>query len=93
MLVALGKAAEPLKTIEDFAGAIPDELIGYTERTEGGSTFHPGVFDGFGLTRADAEAMIMDARVRAGWITEEDLVEPAAEDAGVEEMATSGAPA
>jgi N utilization substance protein A len=93
MLVALGKAAEPLKTIEDFAGAIPDELIGYTERTEGGSTFHPGVFDGFGLTRADAEAMIMDARVRAGWITEEDLVEPAAEDAGVEEMATPGAPA
>ncbi len=71
MLVALGK--DDVKTMEDFAGSVPDELIGYVERHEGESTFHPGSLDGFGLTRADAEAMIMDARIRAGWITEADL--------------------
>jgi N utilization substance protein A len=93
MLVALGKAEDPIKTIEDFAGAIPDELIGYTERGEGGSKFHPGVLDGFGLTRAEAEAMILDARIRAGWITEEDLAGPEAPNADAEAMATPGAPA
>ena len=72
MLVALGKSE--IKTIEDFAGSIPDDLVGYTERNEGETTFQPGALDGLGITRVDAEAMIMDARVRAGWITEEDLV-------------------
>ena len=81
MLVALGKAEDKILTMEDFAGAIPDELVGYTERHEGESTFHPGVFDRMGLTRADAEAMIMDARIRAGWITEEDLAEPEEDEA------------
>ena len=87
MLVVLGK--DEIKTMEDFAGAIPDELIGYTERNEGESTFHPGVFDGLGLTRVDAETMIMDARIRAGWISEEDLAEPEPDEAAAEEMATA----
>ena len=71
MMVALGK--DEIKTMEDFAGSVPDDLIGYTERNEGESTFHPGALDGFDLSRADAESMIMNARIRAGWITEEDL--------------------
>ncbi|MHA1560298.1 MAG: transcription termination factor NusA [Alphaproteobacteria bacterium] len=78
MLVALGK--DSVKTMEDFAGSVPDDLIGYVERAEGESTFHPGALDGFGLTRTDAEAMIMDARIRAGWITEEDLAADAEEE-------------
>lgn len=84
MLVALGK--DEVKTMEDFAGSVPDDLIGYVERAEGESTFHPGAFDGLGLTRTDAEAMIMDARIRAGWITEEDLA------AASEEESEAGAP-
>jgi N utilization substance protein A len=88
MLVALGK--NDVKTMEDFAGSIPDELIGYTERNEGESTHHAGLLEGFGLTRADAEAMIMDARIRAGWITKEDLEKPEAEgEAVVEETAAA----
>jgi len=78
MLVALGK--DSVKTMEDFAGSVPDDLIGYVERVEGESTFHPGALDGFGLTRTDAETMIMDARIRAGWITEEDLAADAEEE-------------
>ena len=90
MLVALGK--DEMKTMEDFAGSVPDDLVGYTERHEGQSTFHPGTLDGFGLTRAEAEAMIMDARIRAGWITEADLAGPE-EDEEEGEGETEGEPA
>ena len=41
----------------------------------------PGAFEGFEMTREEAEAMIMQARVKAGWITEADLVQPQAEEA------------
>ena len=88
MLVALGK--DDVKTMEDFAGSVPDDLIGYVERHEGESTFHPGALDGFGLTRAEAEAMIMDARIRAGWITEADLAADA-EEAGEADDASAEA--
>ena len=33
----------------------------------------PGILDGFDMSREEAEAMIMQARVKAGWITEADL--------------------
>ncbi len=92
MLVALGKA--DVKTLEDFAGSIPDELTGYTERKDGESTFHPGALDGFGVTRADAEAMIMSARIKAGWVTEADLAAKAeAEAAAAAAEAEEPAPA
>ena len=90
MLVALGK--NDMKTVEDFAGSIPDELVGWVERKDGEVTRHDGALDGFDLSRADAEAMIMAARVKAGWITEEDL-QPDSEDAEeTAEPAAEGAP-
>jgi N utilization substance protein A len=82
MLVALGKA--DIKTVEDFAGSIPDELVGWVERKEGETTRHAGALDGFDLSRADAEAMIMAARVMAGWISEADLHPPEEEAAPAE---------
>jgi N utilization substance protein A len=77
MLVALGKNG--IKTVEDFAGSVPDELTGWTERKDGESTRHAGALDGFSLSKADAETMIMQARVKVGWISEADLNPPAAE--------------
>jgi N utilization substance protein A len=82
MLVALGK--NDIKTLEDFAGAVPDELTGWTERKDGEATRHPGALDGLDLSRADAEAMIMQARVKAGWITEADLHPPEPVEAAAE---------
>ncbi|MEP2744329.1 transcription termination factor NusA [Bauldia litoralis] len=70
-LVALGKA--DIKTMDDFAGCVPDDLVGWVERKDGESTRFPGALDGFDISRAEAEAMIMQARIKAGWITEEDL--------------------
>jgi len=66
MLVALGK--NDVKNIEDFAGCATDDLVGYTEGRGAEAVRHAGFLDGFDLSRADAEAMIMDARIRAGWI-------------------------
>jgi N utilization substance protein A len=92
MLVALGK--DDVKTVEDFAGAVPDELVGWVERKDGETTRHPGSLDSFDLSRTDAEAMIMAARVKAGWITEEDLNPPVPEEEGevTEELAEAASP-
>ena len=37
---------------------------------------HKGALDGFEISRADAEVMIMQARIEAGWVTEADLAPP-----------------
>ncbi len=79
MLVAMGKSDDKILTLEDFAGSVADDLIGWTERKDGETTRHPGYLDKFEVSRVDADEMIMAARLKAGWVTEEDLA-PAAED-------------
>ncbi|HCO53495.1 transcription termination factor NusA [Pelagibacterium nitratireducens] len=71
MLVALGK--DEIKTVEDFAGNIADDLIGWTERKDGETKRFEGTLSAFPLSREEAEDMIMAARLKAGWITEDDL--------------------
>ncbi len=80
MLVALGE--NDVKTVEDFAGCATDDLTGWYEKVDGQSVRQPGFLDGFEIIRPDAEALIMSARVSAGWISEEDLVtdEPEPDD-------------
>jgi transcription termination/antitermination protein NusA len=84
MLVKFGE--NEIKTVEDLAGCATDDLVGWTERKEGGEpTKHPGILDANDISRDDAENMIMQARVIAGWITEADLAKkteeaPASED-------------
>ncbi|MCB1496974.1 MAG: transcription termination/antitermination protein NusA, partial [Bauldia sp.] len=88
-LVALGKS--DIKTMEDFAGCVPDDLIGWVERKDGESTRFPGALDGFDISRAEAEEMIMQARIKAGWVTEEELrAEEEAAAAAEEEAAAEG---
>jgi N utilization substance protein A len=74
MLVAFGE--NDIKTVEDLAGAIPDDLIGWTERKkekDAEPVRHKGVLDGMEIGRKEAEEMIMAARIAAGWVSEEDL--------------------
>ncbi len=79
MLVQFGE--NDIKTVEDLAGCATDDLVGWTERVEGGEpTKHPGILDASETSREDAEAMIMQARVIAGWITEADLAKAAETD-------------
>ncbi|AOO79887.1 transcription termination factor NusA [Bosea vaviloviae] len=83
MMVALGE--NDVKNVEDLAGCATDDLVGWTERKDGETTRHAGYLDGYDLSRQDAEAMIMAARVKAGWIeaaaeeTEADAAEESAE--------------
>ncbi|HVZ51517.1 MAG TPA: transcription termination factor NusA [Pseudolabrys sp.] len=84
MLVAFGE--NDIKTVEDLAGCATDDLVGWTERKDGENVRQAGVLDNFELSREEAEALIMQARVKAGWISEADL-QPAAEDVPAEEPA------
>ncbi|MHB1102346.1 MAG: transcription termination factor NusA [Devosia sp.] len=79
MLVALGK--ESIKTVEDFAGCASDDLVGWTERKDGEVKRFEGTFKDFPVSREEAEEMILQARLKAGWITEADLTGPAEETA------------
>lgn len=71
MLVALGK--EDIKSVEDFAGCAADDLVGWTERKDGETKRFEGTFKDFPVSREEAEEMILQARLKAGWITEADL--------------------
>ncbi|MCO6391496.1 transcription termination/antitermination protein NusA [Aliihoeflea aestuarii] len=71
MLVAVGE--DGVKNIEDFAGYAVDDLTGWKERKDGETKLFEGVLSPFGVSRADAEQMVVAARLKAGWITEDDL--------------------
>ncbi|MEE7458747.1 transcription termination/antitermination protein NusA [Methylorubrum populi] len=66
MMVALGE--NEVKSVEDLAGCATDDLVGYTEGRGPEAVRHAGYLDGFELSRAEAEALIMAARLKAGWI-------------------------
>ena len=74
MLVAFGENG--IKTVEDLAGCATDDLVGWVERKENEAVRHPGFLEGFPLEREEAEAIIMQARVKAGWVDEAALTPP-----------------
>ncbi len=78
MLVAFGK--DEIKTVEDLAYSATDDLVGWTERKDGETVRFDGTLTGYDLTREEAEQMILNARLQAGILTEEDLAEPEPEE-------------
>jgi len=90
MLARLGE--NDVKTMEDFAGCVPDDLCGWTERQDGETIKNEGFFEGIEISRADAEAMIMKARVNVGWIDELEE-EPEAGETDTVEAAEGAEPA
>ncbi|HET7333731.1 MAG TPA: transcription termination factor NusA [Rhizomicrobium sp.] len=80
MAVALGE--NDIKNLEDLAGCATDDLLGYYEITKDKERVRvPGALENFDLTSEDANAIIMTARVKAGWIDELPEEEMADEDA------------
>ncbi|HEX7884872.1 MAG TPA: transcription termination/antitermination protein NusA, partial [Phenylobacterium sp.] len=76
MAVALGQG--DVKTVEDLAGLVPDDLSGWFESKNGERVREPGILETFSLEPADAELLIMRARVVMGWVEappEEDVAE------------------
>ena len=76
MLVMLGE--DGVYTLEDFAGCIPDDLVGWSERKDGETIRHEGTLSGTDMSAAEAEELIMRARLQLGWIEPE--AEAEAED-------------
>jgi N utilization substance protein A len=66
MAVALGENG--VKSLEDLAGCATDDLLGWTETVNGERKRQTGYLESFGLNAEDANAIIMAARVSAGWI-------------------------
>ena len=91
MLVRLGE--NDIKSLEDFAGCVTDDLIGWFETVERRRVRQEGILDGFDINAEEAENMIMAARVEAGWITQEELDQQRAEEAAraAEEAAAAAA--
>jgi transcription termination/antitermination protein NusA len=87
MAVALGEAG--IKTLEDLAGCATDDLLGYFETGKDKERVRvTGALEGFNLTADDANAIVMKARVKMGWIEEEpEIVEEAVEEEATEEGA------
>ena len=95
--IAVKLGREGIRTVEDLAYCATDDLVGWRERRDGESVFHEGVLSSKDLSAAEAEEMIMDARVKAGIIepeteeTEEEGAEGAEEEgAEVVEAAEAG---
>jgi len=82
MAVALGEG--DVKTVEDLAGLVPDDLRGWFESKGGERVREPGILEAFNLEPQDAELLIMRARVVMGWVEapaeEPEAVEPTEED-------------
>jgi transcription termination/antitermination protein NusA len=66
MLVAFGEA--DIKSVEDLAGCATDDLVGWTERKPGETVKHKGALSDLDISTEEVNAMIMAARVKAGWI-------------------------
>jgi len=82
MLVKLGENG--VKTVDDLAGCATDDLAGWTERKDGEAKHEAGFLDGFELSREECEGIVMQARLKAGWVTEADLAPAATEEAPAE---------
>jgi N utilization substance protein A len=88
IMVKLGE--NDVKSVEDFAGCATDDLLGWTERKDGEAVRNAGYLEGFELTPEEAEAMIMQARLKVGWITEADLAPEEAEAEAEPETTEAG---
>ncbi len=79
MMVALGM--QDVKTVEDLGYCAIDDLVGWTERKDGEVRHFEGILKDFALSRADAEEIIIAARLKAGILTEDDLKAAEADEA------------
>ena len=91
MLVRLGE--NDIKSLEDFAGCVTDDLTGWFETVERRRVRQEGILEGFDINAEEAENMIMAARVEAGWITQAELDQQRADEAtrAAEEAAAAAA--
>jgi len=76
MLMALVK--DGVKTLNDFATCADWELAGGYTTVDGQRVKDNGILESFDIGLAEAQELVMSARLQLGWVTEEQLAEDAA---------------
>jgi N utilization substance protein A len=89
MLQALGE--DGVKSLEDFATCADWELAGGWTTENGERKKDEGVLEKFDVSLADAQEMVMTARVALGWVDPDDLVADNAAAAAAAEAQKAGA--
>ncbi|RDC73748.1 transcription termination/antitermination protein NusA [Rhodovulum sp. 12E13] len=74
-------AEDGVKSLEDFATCADWELAGGWTTVDGERVKDEGLLEKFDVSLAEAQDMVMTARVALGWVDPEDLVADAAEAA------------
>ncbi len=75
-------AEDGVKTLNDFATCADWELAGGYTTVDGKRVKDDGLLEKFDVSLAEAQALIMNARLALGWVTEEQMAEDAAEEDG-----------
>ncbi|MFN7164112.1 MAG: transcription termination factor NusA [Hyphomonas sp.] len=84
--VKLGE--QGVKSVEDVAGLVPDDITGYREPgPDGKPVWVEGILKKGEMRKDDAQMFIMKARVAAGWIEQEAIDEMLAQQQAGEEAA------
>ena len=69
-----------IKTVDDVAGLVPDDITGWREPgPDGKPVWKDGILKKGEMRKDDAQLFIMKARVVAGWVTEEAVAQLEAE--------------
>ena len=72
-------AEDGVKTLEDFATCADWELAGGWTTVEGERVKDDGVLEKFDVDLAEAQNMVMTARIMLGWVDPEELLDEEAE--------------
>lgn len=84
--VRLGE--QGVKTVDDVAGLVPDDITGYREPgPDGKPVWVEGILKKGEMRKDDAQMFVMKARVAAGWIEPEAIEELLAQQRASEEAA------
>jgi N utilization substance protein A len=73
MLEAL--ADDGIKSLEDFATCADWELAGGWTTVDGERVKDDGILESFDVSLAEAQELVMTARVMLGWVDPEDLLQ------------------
>ena len=79
LAIKLGEGG--VKTVEDLAGLVTDDLRGWYDTRNGERVREPGILEGEDVSAETADALIMEARIAMGWVER-----PVEDDADSDDM-------
>ena len=76
---------QDISVVRDGQVTDADDLAGWQERAHGQTKQHPGILQSFNLGKPAIEQLILNARVKAGWIEPIEIPAPAESEEAQEE--------